>query len=402
MTTSRIPTLVLYAKSQPHWRRVCADTFVGALGLTPERLPGGWLASRRVRFLFAEEYRSLSYMVDWREALGRHPELDVAWCNVNNLLELRAAAGKLKTHPLAIVLHSAAGDNLSVLRWIQGALQDRRGVLVVFFGNEYNRMPHKIGFARAVGADYIASQLPLPAAEWLYAGCGATVLPLPAALNPALYRPGNGARPVDVGFRGDIYEHAYSLGDVERTELLRSAAERATGRGLACDIQYVRAPREEWSRFLATCKGVVGAESGTYYLERDDRTQEAVKAYLAQHPDATFGDVRERFFKHYPDPVSGKAVSSRHFEPVGTKTCQVLLEGGYNGLLKADEHYIAVRKDGSNLDDALQRLTDEAYRRAMVNRTYDYVMALHTYRHRVDALLCAIRAGRARAACGTP
>ncbi len=391
--TERIPTIIFYAKSQPHWRRVVADTLVGGLGLNLSMVPPRLRGLRRVRFLFAEEYRTLSYLMDWKEAFCEASILDERLCNINNLVEYGAALRRLKRYALIIVLHSAAGDNMSLLRRATGHFQDRRGKLLVMFGNEYNRMPEKIGFARAVAADYIASQLPAAAAGWLYAEClQSKVLPAPPALNPKLYQPQAGPRPIDLGFRGDVYAHPYSLGDIERTEVLRYVAERAATWGLVADIRFVRHTRDEWSRFLASCKGVVGAESGTYYLERDDRTQEAVKRHLDCHPEAGFPEVYDRFFKNYADPVSGKAISSRHFEPIGTHTCQILLEGHYNGILKADEHYISVKKDFSNMAEAIQRFHDREYRQAMVERTYGYVLRGHTYRHRVDSLLTTVLA----------
>ncbi|MDE3241904.1 MAG: glycosyltransferase [Nitrospirota bacterium] len=383
----RIPTLILYAKSVPHWRRVVADTLVGGLRLTPDMVPAPLRRSRRVRFLFAEEYRTLSYLLDWQEAFCEASSLDERLCNINNLFEYQAALRTLQRYPLIVILHSAAGDNMALLRRAASRLKDRRGKLVLFLGNEYNGMPDKIGFARDVAADYIASQLPREAAAWLYAECGpAKIVEAPPALNPKLYQPQTGPRPVDLGFRGDRYEDRL-LGDRDRARMLHAVAERADRWGLVKDMACIRYPRDEWSRFLGTCKGIVGAESGTAYLERDDRTQEAVKQYLARRPEAPFEEVFDRFFKPYPHPVSGKAVSSRHFEPIGTKTCQILLEGRYNGILQAEEHYISVKPDLSNLDEAIRRFKDDAYRQAMVERAYEYVLAGHTYRHRVDRLL---------------
>ena len=43
----------------------------------------------------------------------------------------------------------------------------------------------------------------------------------------------------------------------------------------------------------SSCKGVIGAESGTYYLERTDHTVNAVKAWLRTYPKATFEEVFE-------------------------------------------------------------------------------------------------------------
>src|SRR5688500_11389887 len=133
-------------------------------------------------------------------------------------MEYAAGLRKLKEYPLSIILHSAAWDHLRLLRAAQMRFHPRKGALLVFYGHEYHNMKEKIAFARAVSADYIASQLPLASAEWLYAECDqSVVLPAPAALNPRIYKPETGPRAVDIGFRGDIYVSAYALGDIERT-----------------------------------------------------------------------------------------------------------------------------------------------------------------------------------------
>ena len=390
MMHERIRTVIFYAKSRSHWRRILADTLTGALGVTPENVPARLRRYARVRFMLEEEFRVLSYLLDWKDAFSEARRLDITWCNINNLLEFRAGLRALRDYPLSIILHSAAWDHMRLLHRAAARFQARRGKLLVCFGNEYHSMPEKIGFARSIGADYIGSQLPMAAAGWLYAECAQSrVLPAPQASNPAAYRPRAGPRPIDIGFRGDRY-FDLALGDVERAEILDHFTEHAGQWGLAADIKFQRYVREEWSDFLNTCKGTIGAESGTYYLERDDRTQRGVAEYLIQHPSAGFHEVHERFFRGYPNPVSGKAISSRHFEPLGTKTCQILLEGRYNDILKADEHYISVKKDFSNLDEAVRRFKDKDYRDAMVNRGYEYVMAEHTYRHRVESLLRVI------------
>ena len=72
--------------------------------------------------------------------------------------------------------------------------------------------------------------------------------------------------------------------------------------------------------------------------------------------------------------MSRKALSSRHFEAIGTKTCQVLLEGSYNGILVPEVHYVGVKKD----------LT------AIVERAYDLAMSAQTCAHRVAGLVRAV------------
>jgi hypothetical protein len=393
----RIRAVGFYARGETQWKAILRDTLAGGLGLGPHNIPTNCRTLPGIRSIAQEEFRLLSYVMDWKDAFTGCPCLDVEWCNVNNLLEFAGGLRKLKDYPLSIILHSAAWDHLRLLRMAQGRFQSRKGAMLLFYGNEYHNMREKIAFARAVGADYIASQLPLPSAEWLYAECEQSiVLPAPAALNPHIYRPGMTTRPIDIGFRGDIYASAFALGDTERTNILQYFDRHAADWGLSKDIAFLRHPREEWNTFLNHCKGIMGAESGTYFLERDDRTRQAVIGFLAQHPHATFAQVYDRFFRSYPNPVSGKAISSRHFEPIGANTCQLLLEGSYNGILKAEEHYISVNKDFSNIEEAIRRFKDQEYREAMVRRTHEYVLEEHTYQRRVQSLIHAVLNGTAR------
>ena len=145
----------------------------------------------------------------------------------------------------------------------------------------------------------------------------------------------------------------------------------------------LRIPRDAYVEFLNSTRGTIGAESGTYYLEKTDRTQKEVEAFLSRHPNATFEEVYEKFFKSYANPINGKAISSRHFEPIGTKTCQILLEGNYNGILQPNTHYISLDKNYSNFDEVMERFADRDYVRKMVGDTYEYALENHTHGHRV-------------------
>jgi hypothetical protein len=390
----RVKTLLLYASGPTRWPAITRDTVLhGVLGLREDDVlassrPATRLLTQTLRR--RAHYGSLSYMRDWHDAFCASPALDVDTCNATNLLDYASARRKIREYPLVVVLHSVAGDSLSLLRRTQDWFTERRGKLLVFLGNEYDLIPEKIGFLRAVEADYVATQLPLDAARWLYAACDRSqILPAPHALNPEAYRPDpSSTRSVDIGFVGDLYH--YFIGDQERTGIVQFFQAEGAALGLSCDIRTKRMPRSQWAEFLNGCKGIIGAESGTHYLERTDQTKNAVQSYLKAHPQASFDEVFQRFFRDYPHPVSGKAISSRHFEPIGTHTCQILLEGRYNDILVADEHYLALKKDFSNIQNVVERFKDESHRTAMVKRTREYVLAEHTYQHRVRSLVDAI------------
>ena len=83
-------------------------------------------------------------------------------------------------------------------------------------------------------------------------------------------------------------------------------------------------------------------------------------------------------------------ISSRHFEAIGTQTGQILIEGNYNGVLMPDIHYVAVKKDMSNLGEKLRELEDKDRMASLIQSAWDLVSSRHTYRHRIDELITAV------------
>lgn len=377
---------MLYSRRVPGTRGLLVETLANLSGAVTAA--GGAPPPRAglARWLDRNAYSSLSYVIDWLDAFRRAPGLDTVCCNIMNLAEWPRARRLIARAPLVVVLHSAAGDDLSVIERFGSALRARRGRLLLFFGNEYTLMPEKIRFAQSVAAECIASQLPPAAAAWLYATChGARVLHAPAALNPERFHALNLPREVDIGFRGDLYP--FSIGDDERTRVLEHFRLHGDQLGLRVDIQYSRVPGPSWNECLNRWHGIVGAESGTYFLERDDLTERKVRQHLLTHPETSFAEIRRLFFDHYPNPVAAKAISSRHFEPIGARTCQVLLAGHYNGILRADEHYFSIERDLSNIDSVVERYRDPVARARIADAAFELAMSAHTYDHRVAQLV---------------
>lgn len=396
--TERLRTLYLEANGVGR-QIVLVDTLLrGVLGYRSGDAPPALLRRHpRINLLFAElrdVYAQLSYIADWREAFFAAPRLEVELCNINNLVHFARCLLRLRQYDLIVVSHCAAGDDLTVLSRAARRFDRRRGPMVVFLGNEYDILDDKIAFIREVEAEFVCSQLPLAAARYLYRECEKSrIVEMPHALNPNNYHPRpEVARDIDIGFIGDIYWPF--IGDRERTELIEWFERNGEERGLRCDIRKARIEREAWSGFLSRCHAIIGAESGTYYLNDRGRLLDRARAYnLHENPKASFAEVFDRFYRGQPREVSGKSISSRHFEPIGTKTCQILVRGEYNGILEADRHYIAVDHDLRNIDGAVERYRDRDYRRRVADETYDYVVSQHTYFHRVDRLIHTVTAG---------
>lgn len=389
----QIRTLVLEANGFG-WRPILVDTFArGILGIhditrLPVWLQGNPLARRALKF----HYDGLSYVLDWREAICDSPGLDVTVCNINDLTSYSKWMKAIKGFELIVILHSAAGDDMTILLRTAKWFLERKGKLVVFIGNEYDLMDEKIKFLNKSQADYVCSQLPINSAKWLYSDCANTqVLEMPHALNAKLYHPDKEERRnIDLGFRGMPYP--LFIGDIERQSMLEYFDVYRESLNLNIDIHYKKLGRVEWAHFLQTCQGVIGAEAGTHFLDRKGRMISSAKKYIRKHPKATLVEI-QNLFKNNPEQyVSGKAISSRHFEPIGTKTCQVLLEGEYNGILKPGLHYISIKKDFSNVTEAIDLFKNVDYRKRIVEQAYELVMNSHTYRHRIETLISIITA----------
>jgi len=382
-----------------------------------------------------------SYYDDWHDAFVASPLFAVTVFNLFRGAERRAAMRALREAELVVALHPCSADTLQFIAPLAAALQARRGRFLMLVGNEYNvpwaPLRDKVAFLRDVGADWVGTQMPLEAGEWLYADTGAAVLALPHAANEAVFRRDkpDAARAIDIG--GRSFRYPPFIGDDERNRLYDRFAELGPAMGLKTDLaNEARLERGDWAAFLNDCRGTIGSEAGSWYLERDDRTALAIRHFLRERAgaptiradgwlhratrhlpygvkaglkqllaraplrheavgiaEAEAAEIRARFFTGRPRcPAYSKAISSRHFDAAATGTCQLLVRGRYNDILAADRHYIALDADLANAGDALARFRDPAERQRIADAAHALVHDAHTYRHRLAQLHAAVSA----------
>src|SRR5262249_44573886 len=139
---NKVSTLLIYATGMPRWERVAVDTVAGALHFSQglkwlaNAIPLRWHENRYIRSFLSDAYSVLSYVHDWQQTFCQTPDLELTTCNLNNLVESGRCLTNIREYELVIILHSAAGDSMKALnRWVR-SLQDRKGKLLVFFGNE--------------------------------------------------------------------------------------------------------------------------------------------------------------------------------------------------------------------------------------------------------------------------
>jgi hypothetical protein len=349
---------------------------------------------KRVRIVVVHhtsgDNRTLSYQHGWPRHFRAHPSF--ACSSIDLVRDGRAAFTRalLRGRPQAVVLlHSVFSNSCLVPSWLIRVLARLPVAKAYFIGNEYKLMPEKMAFCNSIGLDLLVSQITSPETLQVYRerlGCAVAGIPN-TGLDPGLFSPRvpRAERPVDLGYRA--YDGPLYLCHVERRQLFEQFSAAADRHGLVVDLSLDRRDRlaeAEWAGFLNRCKGQLGFEAGGDYFELTDATRTAVNAYVAEHPDATIGDVRARFFADYRNPVPGRALSGRIVEAAGTKTVQILLEGEYGGYFHPGEHYIPLRKDFSNLDEAIEMFKDEDVSRRLTEGAYRVALEELTYPRLID------------------
>ena len=376
-----------------------------------------------------------SYYDDWREAFEAAPAFAVDCANVFHGGARRRVARRLGDYELIVLLHSCTADSLYYITPLAGALQARRGRLLAFIGNEVNLpsapIAPKRAFLKSIAPDFVATQLPLEAGDYLWGDCGGRVIAVPHALNPDAFRPERpcAERPVDLGTRS--YRYLAYLGDDDRNRIYDFFREHRFASPPTLDFATDdRFERAGWAAFLNRCKGTVSTEAGSWYIERDDATVTAIRAYFAGQRKGLvvagdsplrrlahrlpygfkawlkrlmragplryeaaadeamdWAEIEARFFADRPRcPAYGKCISSRHFDAIGTKTLQIMFPGRFNDILVADRHYLALAPDFSNIDDVMYRFRDPDHHCRLVDEAHDFVRAGHTYADRLAAL----------------
>jgi hypothetical protein len=183
-------------------------------------------------------------------------------------------------------------------------------------------------------------------------------------------------RTVDVGYRGRPLPAYLGRGAMEKHEIGVRFAELARDSGLRLDVATGEADRlygDNWYRFMAKCRCVLGVESGVSAFDLEDEVFEEYSERLRQGEPVGLEDLST--LARWEDVVYYRTVSPRHFEAAALRVCQVLFEGRYSGALEPMVHYVPLKKDFSNLDEVVERIRDPELRRELTDNAYRDLIA---------------------------
>jgi hypothetical protein len=190
-------------------------------------------------------------------------------------------------------------------------------------------------------------------------------------------------RQIDIGYRARQPRPFLGRGGREKYDIAVGFRERAASAGLTVDIETAEDRRiygDDWYRFLGDCRAALGVEAGSSIIDLDGSVRSAYEQLIADHPDTPFEEIAPHL-EQWEGNVPYRTISPRHFEAAALRTCQILFEGTYSGILQPMVHYIPLEKDFSNFDEVLsmfrndelrQQLTENAYRDLIASGDYSY------------------------------
>ena len=189
-------------------------------------------------------------------------------------------------------------------------------------------------------------------------------------------------RHMDIGYRSGGTGPYYGRHGLLKREIGEIVASRAPAFGLTTDISSDYRDAifgDGWLDFLLGCKYTLGVEGGSGVFDWDGSIAERVQSYLLTHEDPPFEETEAACFPGADGGFRYFLLGPRHFEAVMTRTCQVLIEGDYGGVLEAGKHYIALKRDFSNVDAVLELVREDRLRARLVESAYEDVVASGKY-----------------------
>jgi hypothetical protein len=265
---------------------------------------------------------------------------------------------------------------------------------IAFFQDEHRYWPQRAAFIRDCGIACVYTLVEPPHFAETYGkrtGVERLIYTLPGYVSDELVQAGRALarpsreRPIDIGYRGRQLPFWMGRGSQEKHLIAERFQELARGLDLSLDIESEEGKRlygRRYYTFLASCKAILGVEAGVSIFDIDNLARPAYERLAATRPHLTFEEAYREVLWQFEDKIYYRTISPRHFEAAAFRTCQILFEGRYSGLLQPMVHYLPLRKDFANLDEVIRAFRDESLREALVENAYRDLIAAGTYSYR--------------------
>ena len=113
---------------------------------------------------------------------------------------------------------------------------------------------------------------------------------------------------------------------------------------------------ESWYEYVADSRAILGSNSGSSILLRNNDVRKQLLNYKKLNPDKSASEIETAVLPVGDRAKNYTAISPRNLEAAVLGTVQVLVNGSYSDMLMPNRDYIPLNADGSNAGDILDTL----------------------------------------------
>lgn len=270
------------------------------------------------------------------------------------------------------------------------ALAEFNGLKFLFIQDEYDHTHRAWHWIKALGLQVVFTVVPQAGVERVYPAqefSGTRFISIltgyvPDELSLNLDAKVPSQRRLIVGYRGRPLPIRYGQLGIEKIGIGEIVKTYCDAHGVETDIAWSEEARiygPRWYEFMGSCRSMLGSESGSNVFDWDGTLVERIAQFRKLNPQVDDDEVYRKFVRASEIDGIMNQVSPRIFEAIAARTVLVLFEGNYSGVIEAGEHFVPLKKDGSNLAEVVRLLQDGAYVDAMAERAYQDVIASRKY-----------------------
>lgn len=198
------------------------------------------------------------------------------------------------------------------------------------------------------------------------------------------YRPFD-ERHIDVGYRANALKASFGAFAQLKGVLGNKFEEHSKpwSKGLVYDFSNSSVfLNDDWMNFLSNCKFMLGMKGGASIIDYRGEITMAVDTYIRNKPEATYEEIRQHCFPEYKENIIIANNTPRIFEYAIAKNCQILIEDDYFDGFNAGTHYIALKKDFSNIGDVMKQMQDRILVENIISNAYDMLILSGKYHYK--------------------
>lgn len=270
-----------------------------------------------------------------------------------------------------------------------------RATVVGFLQNEFRNLSTIVEQYRFLNVKVLVSQFSPDLAKEIYSGrTKAKILSLPHAMSPINDKIEFKHRFRKIDLCGRLRTYAYYLGNYPRQTIIPKFIRKVKKEAkLSVDFSSNEEDRlkyTEWRNFLKTSRAAISCESGNFFLQWSDSLRKKINNLIIKDKRITFAEIFKNILKKSNTHFHGGLISSRHFDAISNGSCNLLVEGKYQGLIEADKHYIELKSDFSNYNEIIEKLSDYKYTEKVAKAALNHTLQYHTIKKRINHLLDSI------------